>query len=220
MTQQELTLVLCRYAADGAVPLPRDGTGGLAGMAVTAEQLPTNTPSVEEVRHTRLLVEGAKVVTGRLDLESVLQHAFTTLAASVEFEGGAIMLVENEQVRIAAGIPQPTAEAMAARIPLGQGVTGSIVVSGEPRYLPDITIASTVTADRRAKNSSSGVRSWFGVPLIAEGRAIGLLQVDSTKVDAFSESDRLAVLSFAPVVTLAVVTAQRSAEQLRQIQGT
>jgi putative methionine-R-sulfoxide reductase with GAF domain len=63
------------------------------------------------------------------------------------------------------------------------------------------------------------VRSWFGVPLIAEGRPIGVLQVDSTKVDAFREADRLAVLSFAPVVTLAVVTAQRAAEQLREIQG-
>jgi putative methionine-R-sulfoxide reductase with GAF domain len=107
---------------------------------------------------------------------------------------------------------------MAARIPIGQGVSGSIVVSGEPRYLPDITIASTVTASRRSSSSSTGVRSWFGVPLIAEGHAIGVLQVDSTKVDAFSESDRLAVLSFAPVVTLAVVTAQRAAQQLREIQ--
>jgi putative methionine-R-sulfoxide reductase with GAF domain len=48
---------------------------------------------------------------------------------------------------------------------------------------------------------------------------VGVLQVDSTRVDAFSEADRLAILSFAPVVTLAVVTAQRAAQQLREIQG-
>ncbi|MDX6216549.1 MAG: hypothetical protein QOG99_2133 [Frankiales bacterium] len=207
MTPQELAFLLRRRDVDGAVPRPRDGRIDLAD------------PSTEEVRHTTLLVEGAKAVTGRLDLESVLQHAFTTLAASVEFEGGAILLVEDQQVRIAAGLPAPTPEAMAARIPLGQGVSGSIAVTGEPRYLPDITIASTVTANRRSQGASTGVRSWFGVPLIAEGRPIGVLQVDSTKVDAFREADRLAVLSFAPVVTLAVVTAQRAAEQLRQIQG-
>jgi diguanylate cyclase (GGDEF)-like protein/PAS domain S-box-containing protein len=213
MTQDELTHLLLRYST-GIVPLPRDGK-----IDITDPASP-NPLSIDEARHTRLLVEGAKVVTGRIDLDSVLQHAFSTLAAAVEFEGGAIMLVEEDQVRIAAGMPPPTAEALAARIPLGQGVSGSIVVTGEPRYLPDITIASTVTANRRRKSSSTGVRSWFGVPLIAEGHAIGLLQVDSTRVDAFSESDRLAVLSFAPVVTLAVVTAQRAAEQLRQIQGT
>ncbi|MCW2708857.1 MAG: hypothetical protein JWM22_2699 [Frankiales bacterium] len=210
MTQHELALLLGRYAMEGAIPVPRDGR---------IEIVDTTAPSIDEVRHTALLVEGAKAVTGRLDLDSVLQHAFTTLAASVEFEGGAILLVEDDQVRIAAGLPDPTPEALAARIPLGQGVSGTIAVTGEPRYLPDITIASTVTANRRSKSASTGVRSWFGVPLIAEGRPVGVLQVDSTRVDAFSEADRLAILSFAPVVTLAVVTAQRAAQQLREIQG-
>jgi diguanylate cyclase (GGDEF)-like protein/PAS domain S-box-containing protein len=210
MSHQQLVFTLRRRSLEGGVPLPRDGRADTVDLV---------NPTNDELRHTELLVEGAKAVTGRLDLESVLQHAFTTLAASVDFEGGAILLVEDEQIRIAAGMPRPTPEALAARIPLGQGVSGTIAVTGEPRYLPDITIASTVTANRRSKNSSVGVRSWFGVPLIAEGRPIGVLQVDSTKVDAFSEWDRLAVLSFAPVVTLAVMTAQRAAEQLRQIQG-
>jgi diguanylate cyclase (GGDEF)-like protein/PAS domain S-box-containing protein len=207
---QQLAFLLRRKAVDAAVPQPRDG--GVELVDVVG-------PSIDEVRLTNLLVEGAKAVTGRIDLESVLEHAFTTLQTYVHFDGGAIFLIENEQLRIAAGMPQPTPEAMAARLPLGQGVSGTIAVTGEPRYLPDITIASTVTAQRRAKNSSTGVRSWFGVPLIAEGRPVGVLQVDSTRVDAFSEYDRLAVLSFAPVVALAVITAQRAAEQLREIQG-
>ena len=208
ITHQQLAFLLRRHAAGAAVPLPREELTDAPAA-----------PSTDEQRFSALLVEGAKTVTGRLDLDSVLEHAFTTLQASVGFDGGAIFLVDGEQLRIAAGMPTPTPEALAARLPLGQGVSGTIAVTGEPRYLPDITIASTVTAQRRAKNSSAGVRSWYGVPLIAEGRPLGVLQVDATRVDAFSETDRLAVLAFAPVVALAVVTAQRSAEQLRQIQG-
>jgi len=210
VTAQQLVFLLRRRVSETMVPQPRDGRAGLPE---------SHGPSHAELRHTALLVEGAKAVTGRLGLESVLEHAFTTLKASVDFDGGAIFLVEDEQLRIAAGMPKPTPEAMAARLPLGQGVSGTIAVTGETRYLPDITIASTVTAQRRAKNSSAGVRSWYGVPLIAEGRPIGVLQVDSTRVDAFSEGDRLAVLAFAPVVALAVITAQRAAQQLREIQG-
>jgi transcriptional regulator with GAF, ATPase, and Fis domain len=190
--------------------LPRPRTTDDAGLEL-AEQ--------HEERRYRLLVEGAKEVTGRLDLDSVLEHCFVALSRAVNFTGGSIQLVEDEQVRIAAAMPAPTPEALAARIPLGQGVAGSIAVSGEPRYLPDITIASTVTANRRAKNTSSGVRSWFGVPLICEGRPIGVLQVDSTEVDAFDETDRLAVLSFAPVISLAVVTAMNAEKQLRALQN-
>jgi diguanylate cyclase (GGDEF)-like protein/PAS domain S-box-containing protein len=209
MPQRELAFHLRRYAATGVVPVPRK-----AGPAdVRVQDL-----SYEESRLTRLLVEGAKDVTGRLDLESVLEHAFLVLNATVPFTGGSIQLVEDNQVRIAAGMPTPTADALAARIPLGQGVSGTIAVTGEPRYLPDITIASTVTAGRRTSNSSTGVRSWYGVPLIAEGNPIGVLQVDSTVVDAFDEADRLAVLCFAPVVALAVVCARRNAEQLRAMQ--
>jgi GAF domain-containing protein len=182
------------------------------------DELVAREPSYDEELRYRLLVEGAKEVTGRLDMASVLDHAFVALSRIVTFTGGSILLVEDGQVRIAAGMPTPTPEALAARIPLGQGVSGTIAVSGEPRYLPDITIASTVTASRRSKNSSEGVRSWYGVPLIAEGRPIGVLQVDSTEFDAFGEADRLAVLAFAPVVALAVITARRAAEQLEEIQ--
>jgi diguanylate cyclase (GGDEF)-like protein/PAS domain S-box-containing protein len=209
MTHHELCLYLRRHApADAlAVPAPRN-----------AVDLVSQDPSYDELKMFSLLVEGAKDVTGRLDLETVLGEAFRVLKRAVSFSGGSILLVEDQQVRIAAGVPDPSAEALASRIPLGQGVSGTIAVTGEPRYLPDITIASTVTARRRAASASTGVRSWFGVPLISEGNPIGVLQIDSTQVDAFSETDRLAVLSFAPVVALAVVCARHNADQLRAMQ--
>ncbi|MGZ6827840.1 MAG: GAF domain-containing protein, partial [Mycobacteriales bacterium] len=209
MAQRELAFHLRRQATNAALPLPRERSEPAANE---------RDPSYDESRLTRLLVDGAKDVTGRLDLDAVLEHAFLVLQARVRFTGGSIQLVEDHQVRIVAGLPTPTADALAARIPLGQGVSGTIAMTGEPRYLPDITIASTVTSGRRASNSSTGVRSWYGVPLIAEGNPIGVLQVDSTVVDAFTEADRLAVLAFAPVVALAVVCARRNAELLRDMQ--
>ncbi len=207
-TADELAFVLRRSAAGTLLPEPRNEDDIL---------VPEHAGEAEERRY-RLLVEGAKEVTGRLDIDSVMEHAFHALGRAVTFSGGSIMLVEDDQVRIAAGVPAPTADALAARIPLGQGVSGGIASSGEPRYLPDITIASTVTQKRRSKSTSTGVRSWFGVPLICEGRPIGVLQVDSTRVDAFNESDRLAVLSFAPVVALAIVSARHAEAQLRDMQ--
>ena len=204
---QEIVFVLRRNLTAQVLPHPRQED--VTDLTVTG--------NADEAHRYRLLVEGAKEVTGRLDLEAVLEHAFAALARAVQFTGGSILLVEDDQVRIAAALPAPTADALAARIPLGHGVSGTIAQTGEPRYLPDITIASTVPASRR-KATSTGVRSWYGVPLIAEGRPIGVLQVDSTRVDAFDESDRLAVLSFAPVVALAVVCARISEAQLRALQ--
>jgi signal transduction histidine kinase len=65
------------------------------------------------------------------------------------------------------------------------------------------------------------VRSYFGVPLITEGRPIGLVQIDSTVVDAWSEEDRLVVLAFTPIVAAAVQNArlfEREAEAVLRLQ--
>jgi diguanylate cyclase (GGDEF)-like protein len=208
--QQDLLVFLNRHDSAALIPelIPPPRAGG---RPQEAKQRPV-------APHFSLLVDGAKDVTGRLGLDAVLRHTFLALGRAVDFDGGAILLVEDQQVRIASAVPAPTVEALEARIPLGQGVSGSIALTGEPRYLPDITIASTVTARRRAASASTGVRSWYGVPLISQGRPIGVLQIDSTTVDAFSESDRLAVLAFAPVVTLAIVSAWQAEEQLEQMQ--
>jgi len=219
--ESELQLQLLRDlgcdAAQGfllSVPIPNHQLGKLLlrrriSVAIPAPRssLPASAQALEEVARHRLLVEGAKAVTSQRDLDGILTQALAALSATVRFTGAGLLVVEDDQLRIGAALPAPTQEALAGRIPLGQGVSGTIAVTGEPRYLPDITIASTVTANRKA-HTSRGVRSWYGVPLISEGRAIGVLQLDSTDVDAFDQNDRLAVLSFAPVVAQALCNAQ------------
>lgn len=163
---------------------------------------------VDPARRYRLLLELARDVAGRLRLDDVLRTTFVALHQLVDFDGGSIQLVDGGFIGLAAADPQPTGEALRARIPLGQGVGGRIAVTGEPRYLGDITADADVPAQRLAQSVSGGVRSYFGVPLIADGAIIGVLQIDSAHVDAFSEEDRFTVLAFAPLVAAAVHNAQ------------
>ena len=182
---------------------------------------PRQTPEqsgLDMPRRFRVLLECARDVTALVDLDAVLERSFTALRTFVDFDGGSIQLVDGDVVRLAATDPPATPEALSASIPLGQGISGTIALTGEPRYLPDITIVASVTAQRRRQNTSQGVRSWYGVPLVAEGRIIGVLQVDSTRIDAFSEADRLLVLSFASVVASAVQGARVFALELEALQ--
>ena len=135
----------------------------------------------------------------------MLDRTLTALRQLVDFTGGSVQLLDDtDHLRLAACDPPPTAEALTMRVPLGQGVGGAIAATGEPRYLPDITADAAVTDERRRKSVSHGVRSWFGVPLIADGRVIGLLQIDSVQADAWDEADRFMVLAFMPIVAAAV----------------
>lgn len=157
----------------------------------------------------RLILDLARQVTAQRDLAAVLDETFKALRHVLSFTGGSIALVDDDGwISFAATDPPATPEAMAMRIRVGDGVVGRIVESGEPTYVADIHTHPNVTPERREKSVSAGVIAWYGVPLIAEGRAIGVLQIDSPVPDAWDEEERLLLMSFAPIVAAAVQNAR------------
>ena len=173
-----------------------------------------HTARQEAGRRYRLLLDLARDVTAQRELPDVLVSGFDAIRQVLEFTGGSIALVDEDHfLGFAATDPPATAEALTARIPVGQGIAGGIAATGEPVYIADITADERVTPERRQKSTSGGVRSYFGVPLVAEGAIIGVLQIDSTEVDAFDEEDRLLLLSFTPIVAAAVQNARLYARE-------
>jgi len=188
------------------VPVPEQRGASVSRLPVSRRPLVS---AVGEDGRYRLLLDLARDITGRLDLATVLDRTFAALRQLIDFTGGSVQLIdETSHLRLAATDPPATAEALTMRVPLGHGIGGSIALTGEPRYLPDITADADVTEDRRRRSTSHGVRSYFGVPLITGGRVIGLMQVDSVEADAWTESDRLVVLAFTPIVAAAVQNAR------------
>ena len=198
MTADAATSLLREAAPEVRLPSQRSPSAAESAR-------PRRRAVADELARHRLLLDLARDVTGGVDLDTVLVRSFEALSRVTHLTGGSIQVVDDAgMIRIAAAVPTPTAEALAARMPVGSGIAGSIVTTGEPRYIPDIEVDPNVRAARRAGGTSAGVRSYFGVPLIADGRVIGLLQIDSVEVDAWSAEDRLMVLSFTPIVAGAV----------------
>ncbi len=206
-------------------PLPPEAVPGALGLPARVEaRVPAprhgdSSAGLDEARRYRVLLESARDISACLDLESVLQRSFEALRKVIAFTGGSIQVVDGDVIRLAATDPPAPPEALSATIPLGQGIGGTIAATGEPRYLPDITIVASLAAPSAGKTTSGGVRSYYGVPLVAEGRIIGVLQIDSDEIDAFDERDRLLVLSFASVVASAVQTAGLFTRELNAMQG-
>ena len=178
-----------------------------------------STPDGE--RSPALFLELARSVSSSLDLQDVLDQTFAALRKLVPFNGGAIQLIEDGHLVAAATVPEMTEEARSVRIPVGQGISGSIAATGEQIYIPDITRDERVPEEARRRGVSGGVRSYFGVPLIARGEPIGVLQVDSLEVDAFTLAMRSDVIAFLPTVSSAVSNARlfdRERETLEQLQ--
>lgn len=76
-------------------------------------------------------------------------------------------------------------------------LTETILKSGKTQYMPDLLASGNVNPTLVA----TGMRSSIGLPLTAEGRAIGVLCFHSTRPDAFNE-DRLFLESFAGICAI------------------
>ncbi len=74
---------------------------------------------------------------------------------------------------------------------IGQGVTGWVAETGVPLRL------GNVTADPRYIRVQRGLRSELAVPLKIRGQVIGVISVDSTRLDHFSPEDEVLLLSLA-----------------------
>jgi diguanylate cyclase (GGDEF)-like protein len=200
VAQEDLLVLLSASTRHLRIPTPRTEPG------IEERPLPAD--------RERLLLEGAKQVTAQSDLDCILQAASDALRRCISFRGLAVMLLRDGSLGLAGCHPPAPADAYTVRIPLGQGVTGAIALLGQPRYLPDITVASSITPSRR-QHALPDVRSWYGVPLFVDGAAVGVLQLDHTEVDAFDEEDRLTLLGFAPVVAQAIERAGLVADRRR-----
>jgi GAF domain-containing protein len=89
-------------------------------------------------------------------------------------------------------------------VPLGSSVAGRVILTEQPVYIADLE----ATGPGQGKRVSVGVRSYYAVPLVADGRAIGVLQVDSPQPAAWTDEDRGLFLSIAPVVAAAIQSAR------------
>lgn len=76
------------------------------------------------------------------------------------------------------------------RIPLGKGVCGTAAADNRTLVVPDVHLfPGHIACD--AESASEIV-----IPLVREGRVIGVLDIDSPIADRFSEEDRLGLELF------------------------
>lgn len=83
-------------------------------------------------------------------------------------------------------------------IPLGKGVAGQVLTTGKPWRIPD------VSREPFFHSVNPDVRSELCVPLKIGARVIGLINIESKRLDAFSEADERLLTTFAGQLVTAI----------------
>lgn len=164
--------------------------------------------------HHELLLELASDLSGSLDIGEVLTAALTATRKLIDFRGGSIALIEGGMLSIAVAVPAVGPEVAALRLPVGQGLSGRVAQTGRSIYSPDLQNDDRVDPGVRKLDTNSTIRTYFAVPVAAAGSVVGVLQVDSETVDAFTPEQRAMVASIAPLIGASIQNARVFTEEL------
>src|SRR5439155_2529842 len=122
----------------------------------------------------------------------------------IDYEFFGVLLPDGDggylKHRFAIGYPRDLAENL--RIPIGQGITGTAAASGHP-----VRVADT-SKDPRYINAIDSVRSELAVPLMLQGKCIGVLDIQSRHVDYFTRDQQNILTLLASRLAVAIENAR------------
>lgn len=157
----------------------------------------------------QLLFRVSRELGPALELQPVLDTVLRAMQELVDFKGGSICLVEGDAIRLAVSDPPVSQEVLDLRLPVGEGLSGHVVATGEPLYSRDLLTDPRVEETVHQTGSNVTIRSWIGVPLVVLGKVIGLLQVDSAEPDGFDDIDLYVLEGLGVLVAGAIESARR-----------
>jgi PAS domain S-box-containing protein len=158
--------------------------GQQIGVAVEHARLFESTQ--QRLQELSLLHEVALAAVSEVNVDETLQRAAEALGIAMGGAFVALALLDQPtqelHIRANAGRPMDHAEHLVLRV--GEGITGWVAQHGQPLLVPD------VRADPRYVEGWSDTRAELCVPLTAEGRVVGVLNVESQRVHAFTLDDQ------------------------------
>jgi PAS domain S-box-containing protein len=155
--------------------------------------------AAERLRDLEVISEAA---LAHLDLDLLLKNLLDGICKVMHADTAVALLLDEQGEELVARWARGLEEEVAAgtRIPLGRGFAGRVAAGRKPVFIPDVSEAELVNPLIAEK----GLRSLLGVPLIHEGRLLGVLHVGTLQPRVFTEQDERTLQLLADRVALAM----------------
>ena len=150
------------------------------------------------------LAEISEQVNSSLDLDEVLARTAGLIKRLIDYEIFGVLMIEEDggflRHRFSIGYPRELADNL--RIPLGQGITGTAAASGLAVRVSD------TSKDPRYINAIDSVRSELAVPLMLQGKCVGVLDIQSRHLDYFTREQQTILTLLANRLAVAIENAR------------
>ena len=135
-------------------------------------------------------------------LDVILNYALDVTSST----WGAITLYDPDENLLVVKARRGYQNAIAS-LSADQGITSRAARTGQRVYVPDVSQDSDYV-----DFSGGAARSQLSVPLVHEGRVLGVITLENAQINAFSASDQVFVSQLAAHATIAVVNAELYAQ--------
>ena len=178
-------------------------------------QGPTKGAQLSIVDKLRLLLDITKTISRSLDLDEVLNLVMDTLGSLIPYDAAGIYLIEfsteNEnpyvfKSRAIRGY-KLSFELIEPRLKMGEGFLGTVAQTGKA------IISHDVSKDPRYFAAREQTRSEMIAPIVSNDVVIGVFDLESDQLDAYSEDD-LAVLQLLTSQVAIIIEKVRLHEQV------
>jgi len=150
------------------------------------------------------LLEVSAATSLTLDLDQLLANVAEIIRKVLPYDLFAILLFNErrQDLRIRYGVGHREEVICNLAIALGEGVTGTAAARREPVLVGD------VRNDPRYLNAVDAVRTELAVPMTARGKLVGVIDLQSTRLNAYTEYDRALMRLIAGRVGIAIDNAR------------
>ena len=165
---------------------------------------PTQAQSEISAEVLATLAQIGEEVNASLDLDEVLARTAALIKKHIDYEiFGVLLLDETARTlkhRFSIGYTRELASNLI--IPLGQGITGTAALTGHAVRVGD------VKTDPRYINAIDTVRSELAVPLMLQGKCVGVLDIQSNHQDYFTKDQQNILTLLASRLAVAIENAR------------
>jgi phosphoserine phosphatase RsbU/P len=150
------------------------------------------------------LLEVSSATTLTLDLDQLMANVAEIVNRVLPYDLFAILLYSERrrELRIRHAVGHRDEVVRHLSIAIGEGITGTAAANREPVLVGD------VRADNRYLNTIDAVRTELAVPMTARGKLVGVIDLQSTRVNAYTEYDRALMRLIAARVSIAIDNAR------------
>ncbi len=156
---------------------------------------------------------GSVLASSTFDIEQVLSYTMDMIRVAMQVEAGSLMLIEDNVLKLKTVFNMNMEKLTDFSVQLGQGIAGQVAAKGDC-IIDNHVQESRLFFSAIAKASGFITRSVLCVPMISQGRVIGVIEVLNKTNGHFVSEDQQLLQSIASSVSIAIENSRLYKETL------